>query len=210
MPDEDDDVTRRDVASPTAAGAEVRDVVDESDALLSALLDGELDASTEASVRERIVREPALAERLASFERLGAALRELPAAQLPSDLADRMRARLAEREREDAPLERAPSRSPRRSAPPRRRRLWPAVAGLSSAAAAAAVALYLLSPAATPERPVARETTPDHDAEPSALAQAQRDELGIALYYDELADLELLEQLELLEVLVALEEAEQG
>ena len=208
MPDENDDVTRGDVALPTAVGAEVDDVVDESDGLLSALLDGELDASTEASVRERLAREPALAERLASFERLGVALRELPAPQVPSDLADRMRARLAEREREDASLERAPSRSHRRSAPPRRRRLWPVAAGLS--AAAAAVALYLLVPAAPQERPIAQETTPNPVAEPSALAQAEQDELGIALYYDELADLEVLEQLELLEVLVAFEEAEQG
>ena len=42
------------------------------------------------------------------------------------------------------------------------------------------------------------------------LASAGEDELGIALYYDELADLEMLEQLELLEILAAIEEAEQG
>ena len=44
----------------------------------------------------------------------------------------------------------------------------------------------------------------------SLLANAGDDELGIALYYDELADFEMLEQLELLEMLAAIEEAEQG
>ena len=52
---------------------------------------------------------------------------------------------------------------------------------------------------------------PTSPAEPvSLLASAEEDELGIALYYDELADLEVLEQLELLEALAAIEEAEQS
>jgi anti-sigma factor RsiW len=206
MPDENDDATRRGDAAQ--ADREVNES-DESDALLSALLDGELDSQTESRLRERLAREPALAERMASFARLDGALRELPAPPVAPDLADRMRARLAERERDAAPATRAPSRRiGRRAPPPRRRGVLPAALGL--AAAAAAIALYLLTPATTPERSIALDTASEPAVEISLLAQAEQDELGIALYYDELAELEMLEQLELLEVLSAIEEAEQG
>ena len=81
--------------------------------------------------------------------------------------------------------------------------MWAAAAGLS--AAAAALALYLVLPSAVPL------PSPEFlEAQRSLLASAGEDELGIALYYDELVDLELLEQFELLEILAAIEQAEQG
>jgi anti-sigma factor RsiW len=205
MPDEDEGATRRSVSVPAD------EAMNESDALLSALLDGELDAATESSLRDRLAREPALAERMASFERLTESLRELPAPSVASDLSDRMRARVVESERDAVlitPAIDSSSRSRGRGATPQRRRFAGAALGL--AVAAAAIALYLLTPAAPPELPMVRETTPDRAVEQSLLARAEQDEKAIALYYDELAELEMLEQLELLEVLAAVEQDEQG
>lgn len=177
------------------------------DALLSMLVDGELDAQEESKLRERIAREPALAERLAAFERVGDALRALPTPAVPADLAVRMRAKLAEQQRrETSPATTATARAarrPRRAPPRRSRRVWAAAAGLS--AAAAALALYLVLPSGVP---LPSPEVPE--AQRSLLASAGEDELGIALYYDELVDLELLEQFELLEILAAIEQAEQG
>ena len=62
----------------------------------------------------------------------------------------------------------------------------------------------------TSERQLAAEVPPSPLEPGSLLASADDDELGIALYYDELVELEVLEQLELLEALVAIEEAEQS
>jgi anti-sigma factor RsiW len=204
MRDEHDDETR--------PGADETQLADEAqtEALLSALIDGELDSSEAASLRERMASEPALIERHAAFERLDAELRALPAPEVPGDLPTRMRARIAEQQ--GRPSEAAlavtdPSLSRRasRRAPPRSaRRLWPAAAGL--AAVAAAFVFYLRLPAAVPQLPVPRAS----EAPVSLLASAEDDELVIALYYDELADLDMLEKLELLEALAAIEEAEQG
>ena len=169
------------------------------------MLDGELDAQQASSLRERIAREPALALRLAVFERVGGALRALPAREVPADLAARLHARLAAQPRQQsAPASSATATRLLRAPASRSRRRWTAAAALS--AAAAALALYFAVPSAVPpsRTPQVAETPP------SLLASAAEDELGIALYYDELLDLEMLEQLELLEILAAIEEAEQG
>jgi negative regulator of sigma E activity len=181
----------------------------QTDALISALIDGALDPSEASSLRERMAGDPALAERQAAFERLDGALRALPAPDVPADLAVRMRAKIADEQR--APLQAASvpthaSGRRRSHRTPRRTRYgWPSVAAAGMATAAAALAFYLTLPSASPRPSSQPEAVPV-----SLLASAGDDELVIALYYDELADLEMLEQLELLEALAAIEEAEQG
>ena len=62
---------------------------------LSALLDGELDPAQERALRARIAAEPRLALRLAELEGVDAAVRELPAPEVPTDLRARLAARIA-------------------------------------------------------------------------------------------------------------------
>jgi len=107
------------------------------DAELSALLDGALDARAEASLRAELLRDPALAARLAELASVDDALRALPARPVPSDLRARLQTRLD-----------AEARRPRlvslgggaRASFGRR------LAGAGLAAAAALAALLLLPP----------------------------------------------------------------
>ena len=167
---------------------------------LSALLDGELSPQRESELRARMVGEPALAARGAELERVDLALRAMPAEAPSPGLRASLRAK-----REAAAT--APADNPRSVTHPRR--LLPSWAGgtLAAAAAAAALALYLA---------VSSGSDSILDAEPAriadVLASATDEEIGIALEFETLADLEVIEDLELLELMVELEEeeAEQG
>jgi anti-sigma factor RsiW len=66
---------------------------------LSALLDGELEAAREAEVRAHAAGCTRCAERLARLTRVDEALRSLPEAETPADLAERLRVRLDEERR---------------------------------------------------------------------------------------------------------------
>lgn len=164
---------------------------------LSALLDGELSPQRESELRARMVGEPALAARLAELERVDLALRAMPAEAPSPGLRASLRAKL-----EAAAT--APADNPRSVTHPRR--LLPSWAG-GTLAAAAALALYLA---------VSSGNDSILDAEPAriadVLASATDEEIGIALEFETLADLEVIEDLELLELMVELEEeeAEQG
>ena len=164
---------------------------------LSALLDGELSPQRESELRARMVGGPALAARLAELERVDLALRAMPAEAPSPGLRASLRAKL-----EAAAT--APADNPRSVTHPRR--LLPSWAG-GTLAAAAALALYLA---------VSSGNDSILDAEPAriadVLASATDEEIGIALEFETLADLEVIEDLELLELMVELEEeeAEQG
>ncbi len=164
---------------------------------LSALLDGELSPQRESELRARMVGEPALAARLAELERVDLALRAMSAEAPSPELRASLRAKL-----EAAAT--APADNPRSVTHPRR--LLPSWAG-GTLAAAAALALYLA---------VSSGNDSILDAEPAriadVLASATDEEIGIALEFETLADLEVIEDLELLELMVELEEeeAEQG
>ena len=84
--------------------------VNPADELLSALIDGELDPEAALQLRARIASEPALAARLADFKRVDAAMRAIPAPEVPADLAARTRARIADQPR---PESSAPTRTRR-------------------------------------------------------------------------------------------------
>jgi anti-sigma factor RsiW len=132
---------------------------------LSALLDGELEPAREAEVRAHAAGCARCAERLARLARVDEALRSLPDAETPADLAERLRVRLDEERRRTAAsagdpedrgrsLRRGPSSDevrrpgdarqapPSQRPPPRRRRWIPLTA--TALAAAAALALYLV------------------------------------------------------------------
>ncbi|MEE2674902.1 MAG: hypothetical protein VX466_13955 [Myxococcota bacterium] len=160
---------------------------------LSALLDGELSPEREAELRVRIGREPALAARLAELERVDLALRAMPTEAGSAELGASLRAKL---EAEGT----APA-DDSRSAADRRRFVSSWTGG--TLAAAAALALYL----AVPNDSV---SVLDSGPVPIAdiLAAATDEEIGIALEYETLADLEVIEDLELLEWIVELEEEE--
>lgn len=160
---------------------------------LSALLDGELSPQRESELRARMVGEPALAARLAELERVDLALRAMPAEAPSPELRASLRAKL-----EAAAT--APADNPRSVTHPRR--LLPSWAG-GTLAAAAALALYLA---------VSSGNDSILDAEPAriadVLASATDEEIGIALEFETLADLEIIEDLDLLELMVELEEEE--
>jgi anti-sigma factor RsiW len=155
---------------------------------LSALIDGELPAARAEALRARVAAEPVLAARLRELESVDLALRALPEAQPHA----RLRARVRDRIAGDAGDGAAKGRLIRLP-------LW----GGAALAAAAAVAFFLLSPGTTGV-PVG----PDAGAalEPD-LAGATDEEIGIALDYETLADLEVIEELDLLELMVELDES---
>jgi len=128
---------------------------------LSALLDGELEPARETEVRAHAAGCARCAERLARLARVDEALRSLPDAETPADLAERLRVRLdEERRRSSASAEDRGRSLPRgrssdegrgrsldaRQAPPsqrpqpRRRRWLP----FAATALAAVLALYLV------------------------------------------------------------------
>lgn len=98
---------------------------------LSALLDGELEASRAAELRERIARDPELAAEWEALRAVDRELRAIPPPRVSADMATRMRARL------DAERRAAVGVIPRRRIRFRR-------AGLAVAALAAALVMALL------------------------------------------------------------------
>ncbi len=160
----------------------MNEILDEE---LSALIDGELEPEREALLRARIAAEPDLAARVASFEGVDARLRGLPQPALSPDAAAALRARIETEQK------------------PRRLPAWSA----GALAAAAAVAVYLVMPGSqpTPGTSSPGSSSPGSSSPGSAgapevgLAQASDEEIGIALDYETLADLEVIEDLELLE-----------
>ncbi len=160
---------------------------------LSAWIDGELEPEHEAELRAHLAAEPELAARLAAFEQVDTAVRSLP---MPEPTAS-LRAGLRERIRaEGAHVTRVG----------RRRALWLGAAF----AAAAALLLFLLMPEAArpPSNPVDGRSLAT--GETGDLEQASDEEIGIALDYETLADLDVIEDLELLELMVELEDADRG
>jgi anti-sigma factor RsiW len=197
------------------------------DADLSALLDGELGPAREAEVRAHLAGCARCAEHLARLARADEALRALPSAEVPADLATRLRARIEEgrgRSVERGRSSAAPGvASPRRPAP-RRRRWIPLAAGAFAAAATLALYLFVARPrledarvaereVPAPEREVAtREIPPEPPVEEAlpgpeleAIQAASDEELALALDLDTLADLHVIERLDVLEQLAALD-----
>jgi anti-sigma factor RsiW len=164
---------------------------------LSALVDGQVAPEREAEMRARISADPVLGGRLADFERVDSALRALPAVELPRAQKEEMRARIA-----SEVVSRAQARNQSASRPtrltPRRGRLWASAA----LAAAASLAIYLVLPDAP--------SGLDETLLATALEDATDEEIGIALDYETLADLDVIEDLELLELMMDLEEQEAG
>ena len=171
---------------------------------LSALHDGEADSQQRAALEARALAEPDVAARLAVFAQLDDALRSLPEREAPADLGLRLSARL-EGEASAGP----PTRSrAAQDAPVRTRRVWLAGAGL---AAAAALVLYwsVSAPAARDGESARSNWVAQEESRPEAASPTLRgvseEEVGIALHYDTLANLEVIEQLEMLELLAALD-----
>jgi anti-sigma factor RsiW len=160
---------------------------------LSALIDGELAPEREALLRARIAAEPALARRLAELQGVSEALRALPELAPSSRLREQLRARMLAGDADAA-------RSRRRSAAP-----W---IGVAAALAASLVLVVVLAAReglltaregllATEEGGMAPESEPAEIA--SELEAATDEEIGIALEYDTLSELELIEELDVLE-----------
>ena len=199
---------------------------------LSALLDGELEPAREAEVRAHTAGCARCAERLARLARVDEALRSLPDAETPADLAERLRVRLdEERRRSSASAEdRGRSLDARQAPPsqrpqPRRRRWLP----FAATALAAVLALYLVfgrpRPAGeeptlaerertAPEPEIARREVPPEPPEElvsgpelEAIQSASDEDLALALALDTLADLDVIERLDVLEQLAALDGA---
>ncbi len=127
---------------------------------LSALLDGELAPAREAEVRAHAADCARCTQRLAHLARVDEALRSLPDAETPADLAERLRVRLEEERRRSSPSAEDRGRSfdegQERSSDPRpppsqrprpRRRRWIPLAAIAAAAAAALVLYSVLEPA---------------------------------------------------------------
>lgn len=176
------------------------------DEQLSALHDGELQAGEARELQRRSEDDPAVRERLELFGQLDEQLREMPQRSVPASLSDGLRARI---QNEARTIGRVPaSRRPRSRAP---RRIAPSVVGVG-VAAAAALALYLALGTGTP----VVESPPTVTAENQAPATTARDpfagaseeEIAIALHYETLADLRMIEDLEMLELLEVLDSAE--
>jgi anti-sigma factor RsiW len=113
--------------------------------VLSAYLDGELDAETRAAVDERLVSSPAWQAVLADVRAARAAVRALPTVDLPAAAWDRLLAAVAT----DEPVLAAAPAPPRRLAAfsrqvRRRPARW---AGVAAVAAAAALVAAMVVPA---------------------------------------------------------------
>ncbi len=119
---------------------------------LSALLDGQLDATRAAAVRAHAESCRDCAQRLAALRGVDAALRSVAAAPLDATRSARMRTALAASLRDEANGA-APGASPLHRTPPRRRR-WLAPVGFAAAAAAAAT-LFLVMRTQPPVAPPA-------------------------------------------------------
>lgn len=139
---------------------------------LSALLDGQLDATRAAAVRAHAESCRDCARRLAALRGVDAALRCVAAAPLDATRSARMRTALAARLRDEAN-----GASPLHRTPPRRRR-WLAPVGFAAAAAAAAALFVVMRtqpPVAPPaERVVvasAERVTPKLRADAEAAAR---------------------------------------
>lgn len=160
---------------------------------LSAWIDGELAPEREAELRARLAAEPELAARRAALEQVDTAVRSLPMPEPTAGLREGLRERIR------AEGAHVPDFG-------RRRALWLGAAF----AAAAALLLFLLTPEAArpPLHPVDGGSLATGDT--GDLEQASDEEIGIALDYETLADLDVIEDLELLELMVELEDAGRG
>ena len=159
---------------------------------LSALIDGELSAEREAELRQQLAAEPALAARLAALSGVDASLQRVASVEPSALLKESLRARI------DA--ERPAARTGRRSS------VW-AGAGLAAAASVALVLLMSSGSGPTPDSLL--DSQEDSRALQTALPELENatdEEIGIALDYEILADLDVIEDLELLELMIELEE----
>jgi anti-sigma factor RsiW len=171
---------------------------EELDALLSAHLDGELDAEAELRLGALLAR-PEVAARLEALRGVDAALRAVPEPAVPSALLARVREAAGTASGVD---------SVARATPPRRRR-WLRNAAL--AAAVAALALWIASlgdrRSAEERAPIARTPAPEPTPlEVAATPELLDEDVALAVSVESLDDLELLENLELLEQLGELED----
>ena len=168
---------------------------------LSALHDGEASAEGQSVLNARAQQEPETAARLAVFSQLDEALRALPERPVPDDLGLRLQKALGSpaphRSFDPAELKsRLPSQGSGR---------WIAAAGL---AAAAALVLYWSSARPLPEGNDLVSpglVVLEDSAMRGPAAGISEEEVGIALHYDTLVNLEVIEQLEMLELLAALD-----
>ncbi len=158
---------------------------------LSAFADAQLPAERKAELRARLAADPALAERLARFGQVGAALRALPIREAPAELLVELKERIRS--------ERESHRSARRPAPRATRRLWTRAGG-AVLSAAAALTLFL-----TVDTGWDGEPGSSTDVTRQMLADASEEDLGVVFEYETLEDIEVLEDLEVLEMLVALQ-----
>jgi anti-sigma factor RsiW len=213
--------------TPDAAGIDAA-----LDADLSALLDGELPPEAAGALRARLADEPALAARLERLAEVDGHVRRLAGTAVDEVRLARLRAGLQARLDAD-PRPSGAARDDTRVAGPgtgvaRRREgtrvVRPRFArsvGPLAAALAAGLALYWLAaprpPAAPPQAEgitaggaVAGEPAAPlaSDAGEPTLEEVSDAEIAIAMQYDVLSDLEVIEHLELLELLEDLEAPE--
>jgi anti-sigma factor RsiW len=168
---------------------------------LSALLDGELEEARAQPLRDRIAREPALALRFAELGHLDVSLRGVAEETVTSERVAAMRAGLQRRLDAESPAPQgADDDGGARVLSLRRHTRWVAP---FAAALAAGAALYLaLGP--SPDAPASLGAGSDA----GLLAAVSDEEIAIALEYETLADLEVIEQLDVLELLAAVDPSE--
>jgi anti-sigma factor RsiW len=166
---------------------------------LSALLDGELEDVQVRQLRDRIAREPDLAQRLTELGRLDASLRGVAEEPVTVERVAAMRVGLQRRlDTEPRIPQSRGDGGGARVISLRRHVRW---AAPFAAALAAGVALYLtLGP--SPDRPA---SLPGAGSDAVNFAAVSDEEIAIALEYETLADLEVIEQLDVLELLAAVD-----
>jgi anti-sigma factor RsiW len=158
---------------------------------LSAMMDGELDAESEAELRGRLASDPQLAARLAELESVGAALVAMPIPVPSAELREALRSQIEADELRPLPVRRA-------------RMAW---AGAAFAAAASLAAWLIVSGSGS--QPLV-PGLPEAEQLAAEFSGATDEEIGIALDYETLADLEVIEDLEILEFMIELEDASKG
>jgi len=167
---------------------------------LSAFLDGALAPTREAQLRAALAELPELAAQLAALSRVDDALRALSAPEVPADLHQRLRARIAAAHHEGA----AVGRAPRRCAPDRSRRWRPALMAVAAAAAVLA-GLVVLTPSSQQPEVSAPQQMAQEQAPHPAGPQAAREPASLAEIVEGTDPGELSEDWSTIEVLSLLE-----
>lgn len=185
---------------------------------LSALLDGELNATRARQLREEIEADPRLRERLAELESVDERLRALPRAPLPAQLGARLRERTRQREGHRHQEHQQHQEHQEHQEPEDQHGHttgWPSASivrwgvPLAAALAAGLGALWLIWPVSEPSESVGPNTVQRSDPD-TVPDDSSDEEIAIALELATLRDLDLIQELDLLEALLAMETAKEG